>query len=109
MPTSAECFYLNGLSVQWVELRLIIKGIHMTGPTVHEKKDYRLCLGWERRCLWSKRIDEIWYLGHSLGGEETILSKHPSKPEGSEPTSNILDEFPPVELVTKVWLILFHD
>ena len=43
-PAAAEGFYLYGLTNQGLEFGFVIKGIHMTGTTVHEKEDYRFCL-----------------------------------------------------------------
>ena len=37
-----EGLHIDGLAIKGIELRLVFKGVHVAGTTIHEEEDHRL-------------------------------------------------------------------
>src|SRR5215472_14869273 len=57
--TAARRFYFDRLIVHADHRRLIVKGVDVAGPTVHEQKDDTLGFGLEVRLLRGERIGKL--------------------------------------------------
>ena len=67
LSSAPEGFYVDSLPVKGIEVRLVIEGVDVAWPSVHEKKDYGLRFAGEGRVLWCKRVNELrQFLSHCL-------------------------------------------
>ena len=73
-----KSFHVNRLTVQWIELGLVIKRVHVAWATIHKQKNHMLRFRWQRRLLGRKRIGprRLAVCCHRLIGEETIPRHH---------------------------------
>ena len=103
-PAAAKGLHVDGLAVEGVQVRLVIKGVHVARAAVHKEEDDVLCLGLEVAVLRGKWAFQFVQAGSSidLWGEEAVFGEHPGQGHCREAAANIAQEFAPGSLSTEV-------
>ncbi len=72
LAAATEGLHIDGLAVERVELRLVVEGVDVAGPAIHEEKNHRLGPLGQHGLLRSQRIS----IG--IGGAAPARAKKPS-------------------------------
>ena len=97
LTAAPKGFHLNGFAIERVHLGLVVKGIHLARPAVHEQEDHVLGLGRQRRVLRFKRIiPRCLAVGRMcLVCQETVLRHHAGEGERGETAPYLMQKFTP--------------
>ena len=97
LATAAKGLHVNRLAVERVQLRLVLEGVHVAWPAVHEQENHALGLGRQRGVLGRKRVGPrgIPIGRHSLAVNEAFPAQQSGQRERREAAAHLVQKLTP--------------